>query len=141
MIGQRRSLGNGSQVGEFQHQQFHAAALEMYPRLGRIAAPLASADYATAESLMDDLCADRELFAVARLAIFGDLAAAVVNVSAACGWPEHGARLLGRDASDQRGINFAEEARGPRLVALSIEFARQRVGQVQQPPGPRHPDV
>ena len=40
MIRQVRSRGNDSQVGKPEHQQLDAAALEVHPRLGAVAAPL-----------------------------------------------------------------------------------------------------
>src|SRR5438552_12902051 len=141
MIWQRRSVGNWPQVREFQHQQLHPTALEVYPGLGAVAAPLSPAHYAAAEGLMDDVGADCEVVGVTRVAVFGDLARAVVDVGAAAGRAEHRSRLLGRDTRDQSRIDLAQEARGPRLVALAVKLARQRVGQIQEPPRARHPDV
>ena len=143
IIGQRAMLGNRPQIGELQHQQLDPAAIEIAPRPWRLAAALAPAHHAAAEGLMHHAHAHREVVAVARFAVVGHLAVGVIDVGLArraARAPSPG-RLRARCGEMRVVIDLAQKSRGPRLVALAVQFARQRVGQVEQPPRPRHPDV
>src|SRR5215472_11737274 len=113
----------------------------MNPCLGALTASFAPAYHAAAEGLMDDVRADRYSVGALRVNVVADLAGAVIHVSAARRRSQGRAGPLGSDTLDKRGIDLTKKARGPRLVALTIQLACQRIGQVQELPRAGHPDV
>src|ERR1700691_568512 len=137
-----RSVCNQPQVCELEHQQLDAAALEIHPRLGAVAAALAPADDPAAEGRMNDARADRETVAAGPRLVIGQLAVAEIYVSFARRQRAYRRGVaLRRDTANQRGVNLAHESRLTRLLAHAVNFARQRVGEIEQLPRARHADV
>src|SRR5690242_18087956 len=92
-------LGNHSQIGKFQYEQFEPAPFKGDPGFRRVAAPLAPFDNAAAESLMIDPGTDIE--AGGRDLLWRQLAVAVIDVRLVRRRAQNPRRsILGRDSPD-----------------------------------------
>src|SRR5262249_5592978 len=128
-------------VCEFQHQQLYPCAFELHPRFCGVAPPFPPAYDPSSERGMHYPRANAQTVTIA-VVLRRKLTVAVVNISLARRWlPQNRTLALGCDALEQTGLDFSQEPRRPRVLPVTIKFARTRVSQVKHPARSRHPDI